>query len=325
MEDIGKLNRRIYMRSNIITVLLAAALALGMAGPAHSAGKTVGVVMTGDLPRYKEAYDAFNKEMARLNLGPDKVDVYLQTPNPDRMSWVNSVRKFVGVGANVIVTFGAPATLAALAETGDIPVVYAYVYDPISCGLNNKNATGVSSKVPMITLFKTLKSIKPFTKLAVIYNPDEKDSVVQLDEAKSNGTSLGFSVLEVGCRNTAELKTKVPNAVKDADAVFITCSAVAGKEAAAIMKLAGAAGKPTVGLSSDFSEKGALVSLGPSAAEQGEMAARSVEKLLSGGSPGTMPVESAKKIDLVLNLKASGALGLKIPFDVLNAATKVIK
>jgi len=308
------------------TVLLAVALALALAGTARSADKTVGVVMTGDLPRYKEAYDAFKAELAKLNLGPDKVDVYLQTPNPDKMSWVNSVRKFVGVGANVIVTFGAPATLTALAETGDIPVVYAYVYDPIACGLNNRNATGVSSKVPLVTLLKTLKSIKPFSKLAVVYNPDEKDSVVQLDEAKANGATLGFTVIEVGCRSVSELKSKVPDAVKNADAVFITCSAVAGKEASAIMKLAAAAGKPTVGLSSvDFAEKGALVTLAPSPAEQGELAAKHTEKLLMGASPSNVPVESAKKIDLVLNLKTAGSLGLKIPFDVLNAATKVIK
>jgi len=307
------------------TVMLAVALALALAGTARSADKTVGVVMTGDLPRYKEAYDAFKAELAKLNLGPDKVDVYLQTPNPDKMSWVNSVRKFVGVGANVIVTFGAPATLTALAETGDIPVVYAYVYDPIACGLNNKNATGVSSKVPLVTLLRTLKSIKPFSKLAVVYNPNEKDSVVQLEEAKTNGASLGFSVLEVGCKSVSELKSKVPAAVKKADALFITCSAVAGKEASAIMKLAAAAGKPTVGLSSDFAEKGALVTLAPSPAEQGELAAKHTAKVLAGGSPSNMPVESAKKIDLVLNLKSSGALGIKIPFDVLNAATKVIK
>jgi len=309
----------------IRTALLAVALALTFSGAAHAAGKVVGVVFTGDLPRYQEAYGAFKKELVKLNLGPDKVEVYLQAPNPDKMSWVNSVRKFVGVGADVVVTFGAPATLTALAETSNIPVVYGYVYDPISCGLNNKNATGVSSKVPMVTLLKTLKSIKPFAKLAVIYNPDEKDSMVQLDEAKSNGGSLGFSIVDVSCKTTAELKSKVPDAVKKADAVFITCSAVAGKDASAIMKLAGAAGKPTVGLSSDFAEKGALVTLAPSPSEQGELAARQVEKLLTGSSPSTVPVESAKKIDLVLNLKASGALGLKIPFDVLNAATKVIK
>jgi ABC-type uncharacterized transport system substrate-binding protein len=50
-----------------------------------------------------------------------------------------------------------------------------------------------------------------------------------------------------------------------------------------------------------------------------------VVSLLGGAKPSTVPVESAKKIDLILNLKAAGALGMKVPFDVLNAATKVIK
>jgi ABC-type uncharacterized transport system substrate-binding protein len=40
---------------------------------------------------------------------------------------------------------------------------------------------------------------------------------------------------------------------------------------------------------------------------------------------GGIAVENARKVDLVLNLKAAASLDLKVPFDVLNAATKVIK
>jgi len=253
------------------------------------------------------------------------VDVYLQTPNPDPMSWTNSVRKFVGVGADVIVTFGSAATQTALKETDDIPVVYAFVFDPQACGAQKKNAVGVSSKVPMVTLLKTLKSVTPFARLAVVYNPAEKCSVVELDEVKKNSAGLGFQVNEVGCGGVGEIKGKLASVIGSSDAIYISTSAVAGVGAPGILSAAAKEKKPVVSLSPDLVETGVLLTLAPTPSEQGELAASLVAKILSGSKPASLGVESSRKVDLVLNLKSAKALDLKVPFDVLNAATKVIK
>ncbi|MBI5189442.1 MAG: ABC transporter substrate-binding protein [Nitrospirae bacterium] len=313
------------MRSNKIIMMLLCLLVLGFSGRAEAAEKSIGVVMSGDVQRYQDAHKAFVGALAKHGFDQNKVEIFVQTPNPDPMSWTNSVRKFVGVGVDVIVTYGAPAALAALKETSSIPVVFSYVYDPQSCGLKKGNSTGVSSKVPMTTLLKTLKSITPFAKIAVIYNPDEKDSVVQLDEIKKSASGLGFQVSEVAARSASEVKGKVPGAAKDSDCVYISCSAVVSREAVGIIGATNKAKTPAVTQVAGLAEKGALLALAPSSAEQGEAAAEQVAKILKGGSPSGMEVENAKRVDLVLNLKAANTLGLKVPFDVLNAATKVIK
>jgi ribosomal protein L7/L12 len=36
-------------------------------------------------------------------------------------------------------------------------------------------------------------------------------------------------------------------------------------------------------------------------------------------------VEQPKKIDMIINIREATEMGLKIPFDLLSAATKVIK
>lgn len=304
---------------------LLAIMALWFAGSAAAADRTVGVVLSADLPRYEEAYKAFVAELARSGFDRSKVDVYLQTPNPDVMSWTNSVRKFIGVGADVIVTFGSAATQTAIRETDDIPVVYAFVYDPQACGFQKKNATGVSSKVPVVTLLKTLKSVTPFARLAVAYNASEKCSVVELDEVKKNSAGLGFQVSDVGCGGVGEIKGKVSGAIGTADALYISSSAVVAMGARGAMSVAAKAKKPVVTLSPDLVEAGALLTLAPAPSEQGELAASLVAKILSGAKPASLSVENARKVDLVLNLKSAKALDLKVPFDVLNAATKVIK
>ena len=313
------------MRVNKMVFILLAAMVLGFAGSAWPAEKSIGVVLSGNLPRYQEAEKAFVGALSRAGFDPSRVSIYVQAPNPDPMSWTNSVRKFVAVDVDVIVAYGAPAALAALKETRSIPVVFSYVYDPESCGAKRANSTGVSAKVPMVTLLRTLKSISPFSRLAVVYNPEERDSVVQLEEAKRNSTGLGFQVMGVGVRNSGEIKGRVGKAVGGADSVYISCSAVVDRGASSIIGIANKAKVPSITQVSGSAEKGALLALAPSPAEQGEIAAEMVARILNGASVSGIPMEGAKKVDLVLNLKAADALGLKVPFDVLNIATKVIK
>jgi len=306
----------------ILVLLFIMVTAICVPG-AFAAGKTIGVIFSGDLPRYQEAHKAFMATLSRAGYDPSKVAVYVQTPNPDQMSWTNSVRKFIGVEADVIVAYGAAAALTAVRETSKIPVVFADVYDPAACGSKTKNSTGASSKVPMVTLLRTMKSIKPFTRLAVVYNPDEKDSVVQLEEVMKDAPALGFQPVEVKVRSTSQARPGVQRAA--ADCVYISCSAAVDKDASGIIEASNRKRIPVIAQVSGMAEKGALLALAPSAAEQGDMAAGMVARILQGVPVSSIGVESARKIDLVLNLKAANSLSLKVPFEVLNAATKVIK
>jgi putative ABC transport system substrate-binding protein len=102
-------------------------------------------------------------------------------------------------------------------------------------------------------------------------------------------------------------------------------SAVANEALDAIIKTAQTAKIPTISQTGASAEKGVILTLAPSATEQGEAAARMTAKLLSGEKPASIAPEVPKLIELVLNLKEATALGLKPSVDLISDATKVIK
>lgn len=291
--------------------------------PAFAAEKTVGVVMSGNIGYYQEIHRAFVAELAREGLDHRKIDTLLQMPSPDPMSWTNATRKLVVAEVDVLVTYGAPAALAAIKETKSVPLVFAGVYDPAACGVAARNVTGISSKVPLTSLLKYLKKIVPFTKLAIVYNELEPDSVKQAEELAQLEGQYGFQTVRMSVKKTEDAK-KLSFAGK-ADAVLISVSSVVNEALDAVVKNAHAANAPTISQLGGTAEHGVILSLAPSATEQGEAAARLTARLLRGEKPASLPSEVPKLVELVLNLKEAGTMGLKVPFDLITDATRVIK
>jgi len=310
-----------------VALFTAATLIIPMSVPVAEASTpelTVGVVMSYKLPQFEKAHKSFLAALEKEGYGPNNVTVYVQSPNPDKMSWENSIRKFVSVGVDVIVTYGAPATTTALASAGDIPVVFSFVYSPEVRNVDGSNATGVGFKVPVRTLLKTLKTLKDFNRLAVVYCPLDGDSKAQLAEVGAVSSELKFSIVEIAVKNTGDVSSSLKGISNKADSIFL-CSSVNNEEASETIRIAKASGLPTATVVNEFAESGATLSLGPSAEEQGLMAARRVILILGGGSAKDTPVENSKQVDLVLNVQAVNSMGMKVPFELLNTATRVIK
>ena len=308
--------RRLFL---ILLVITAASVWMPT-GEGVAAEKTVGVVMTGSIPYYKDIHKAFSEGLAAEGLGSGNVEVVVQTPTPEPMSWANSVRKLVAIGANVIVTYGAPATLTALAETSDVPIVFAGVYDPKELGIPGKNATGISSTVPVASLVKNLKAISGFSTLGVVYSTAEKDTVLQANdvarlEATYNYRSTKFNVKRQ--EDTAKISS--------VDALFLTTGCAAMHCVTNIISAVRKAKIPTATTIGGGEQSGIILTLSANPQEQGREAAKMTARVMKGEKPSSLPIEQPRKIDLIINLKEATDMGLKVPFDLLTSATRVIK
>ena len=82
---------------------------------------------------------------------------------------------------------------------------------------------------------------------------------------------------------------------------------------------------PAVYSSSEFADDGGLMTLAVSTDERYREAARYVDRILRGAKPADLAVEEPTRLDLVVNLEAARALGIKIPSSILVRADRVIE
>ena len=308
------------MKRHIILIAIITALLSVAVVQAYAAEKTIGVIMTGDIPYYKAIHKAFLAGLSEHGFGPGKVNVVLQTPAPEAMSWTNAARKLIAIDADVIVAYGAPATLAVVHESSAIPIVFAGVYDPQAVGITGKNITGISSRVPVASVIKNLKGISNFSKLGVVYNDAEKDTVRQAEEVKNLEGQFGFQSVKFNIKRFGDA-AKISNV----DALFITTSCSAMQCVDNVVGVARKGKIPTATTISGGEDRGIILTIAASPQEQGKEAAEMASKILGGAKASTVPMESPKRIEMIINLKETTAIDLKVPFDTLTSATKVIK
>jgi putative ABC transport system substrate-binding protein len=280
----------------------------------------VGVILTGDAPYYREIHESFLEGLKAESYGPEKIEIILQKPVPNPMSWTNAVRKLVTFDAKVILSYGAPATLTAMKEASGIPIVFAAVYRPEDMGISSKNATGIGLDVPVAGILKKLKAIVDYSKLGIVYSGSEADTVIQVRKAQALSETMNF---------TAEMidlaKRKGALNLSGLDAIFLTTSCAGMRCVEDIIGLARKAGIPTAASLGGAAEKGVLLTISADTREQGAVASAMVARVLNGSSPSDIESKKATKIEFIVNLREAESLGLKVPFDLLAGATRAIK
>lgn len=288
----------------------------------HAADRLIAAIMSSDQPRYRDAHRSFVKTLAARGYSAATTEIILQSPNPDSLSWSNTIRKFNAYKPDLILAYGAPAALVAMKESAGIPVVSADIY---ATGKPVKGLCGVSSRVPMITLLKTLQDITPYQRVGILYTTLEAGSKRQADDLKQAAMQLGVHVVEGDFATSAALAAGLHKFVKNSDVIIATESYIVSHNFDHILKHATEQSKPVASTMPDSAEKGALVSLEISPQEQGRLAAEIAITILQGTDPEHLSLVAPRRIDLIVNLRVARKMGINLPFSVLGNATRVLK
>jgi ABC-type uncharacterized transport system substrate-binding protein len=235
----------------------------------------------------------------------------------------------------IVAPGGAEVALAAKSATAKIPIVFELGGDPVALGLVDSlsrpggNLTGVSSLSVEVSRkrLEFMREVRPGANLfAVAINPASPTSESQSRNLEAAAHSLGVELVVL--RASAERDfSGMFTAVREGGAGGLVFSsdpyfAYRSNQLAA---LAVRDRVPAIMQSRDFPLAGGLMSYGGDFSQSHRQAGRHTGRVLKGQKPSDLPVQRVTKVELFINLKAAGALGLSFPASLLTSADRVIE
>jgi putative ABC transport system substrate-binding protein len=243
--------------------------------------------------------------------------------------------EIVGRKPDLIVVTSTPGTQATQRATREIPVVFIGVSDPVASGIvanlarPSENITGVSNFLPATTgkLLELLKTAAPGTSRAgIIYNPDNSGKLLELDELRRAGQTLGIAIEALELRSSDGIDRVFKMSIEvHCDALVTLQDGVTLANRSRIVGYAATNRLPAIYQIREFVEAGGLLSYGLNYCDHYRRGAYYADKILKGVKPSDLPVELPTKFELVINLKTAKALRLAIPQALLATADEVIE
>jgi len=278
--------------------------------------------MTGDIPYYGAIHESLVAELNSRYAGSEKIEIILQRPFPDSISWSNAARKLIAFDVDLLVAYGSPATQAVIHEKSRIPLVYAGLYEPDKAGVNAKNVTGCGFRVPLSSILRYFKRIKTINTLGIVFSSVEEDSVRQYETMQLMAEEQDIKVEKINIRSKTDLDKL--QTIKS-DVVFISGSSMAYLWLDDIMGSLEKKQIPAAAIFPDVTESGVLMTLYQPPQFQGEMAADMVWQVLHGTKPTDISAYTFRDTELVFNLVEAKHIGINFPIQLLIEATRVIE
>ena len=262
-----------------------------------------------------------------------KIDLLGGEGDPGRLNGL--VADIKAQRPDVIIAITSPAVVALKEAKLTIPVVFAFVPDPVGLGIVESlarpggNFTGVTYSESTLggkRLELLLDAIAGTTKIAVLWNPSFPGHADALESIRTSASTRGIEVFSRELKGVEDLDSAFGDAVraKARAAVFMADNVMFGNRKR-VAELALKHHLPTIHSFPPEVRDGGLMFYGPSNEENYQRNAALADKILKGARPSELPVEQPTKFELIFNLKTAKALGLTIPESFLLRADELIE
>jgi putative ABC transport system substrate-binding protein len=241
--------------------------------------------------------------------------------------------EFVQKKVDVIVT-SAYGVVAAKQATSTIPIVFAAYGDAVSNGIVGSlarpggNVTGLSIQPRELSSkrLELLRDIIPnVRRLAALVNANYSGVAQEVIGIRTASAALNIEANILEIQTADDIEAALATLAGQTDALYVYSEPLTNSNRHQIIRAATAAKIPTIFGFREFVDAGGLISYGPDFTDLFKRAAEFADKILRGAPPADMPVQQPVKFDLIINLKAAKALGLKISETVLIRADEVIE
>jgi len=237
-----------------------------------------------------------------------------------------------------VLVAGSPIVAAAAKNASStVPIVFAGVGDPVASGIvaslarPGGNVTGTAAGVSDPAFggkwLQMLKEAVPgVSHVAVLANRSNRSNSPYFMgvEAAARAMKVRVDVFDAG--NDAQLEQAFAAIARSgAQGMIVSTDPFLFTVRARLVSFAASKQLPAMYFFKNFVDEGGLMSYGANIEDSYRRAAPYVDKILKGAKPADLPIEQPTHFELVINLKAAKALGLRIPQSLLIRAEHVIE
>ena len=309
------------MMKKLTAVLIAVLLCLSAVSVAEGTYR-VGVCQLVQHVALDAATQGFRDALTE-KLG-DAVSFDVQNASGDSSTCSTIVNTFVSGGVDLIMANATPALQAAVAATGDIPILGTSVTDYATAldidnwsGATGMNVSGTSDLAPLDQQAEMLHELFPDAKtVGLLYCSAEPNSKYQVDVITGYLTALGYVCVEYTFADSNDVASVTQNACDGSDVLYIPTDNTAASCTEAIRNVVEPAGKPVIageeGICAGCGVATLSISYYDLGYATGEMA---YEVLVNGADISAMNVRFAPNVTKEYNAELCGLLGIQVPDD----------
>jgi ABC-type uncharacterized transport system substrate-binding protein len=242
--------------------------------------------------------------------------------------------ELVRLGVDVIVVSGPREIEAARGATTTTPIVAIAAPDLVASGLiaslarPGGNITGLTLGAPGIggKYVELLREAVPsVTRVAVLITRQPVTGVLEAMQDKARALNVALPA-PTFLHAPDEFDAAFARVKRDkAGGLVFPSDGVADPQRRQLVSLAAKYRLPAIYPQREYVEAGGLMAYGPNAVDLHRRAAAYVDKILKGAKPAELPMEQPAKLDLLLNLKTAGALGVAFPATLVTRADEVVR
>ena len=239
---------------------------------------------------------------------------------------------FVSDKVDLICAIATPSAQAAYnsAMNSDIPVVYTAVTDPIAAKLANEdgtpvgNVTGTSDELPIKAQLEMIREMLPdATKIGIMYTTSEVNSVSALEKYKDLAGDYGFTIVEKGVTQTADISLATDELLDEVDCISNLTDNTVVNSLATILDKANEKNIPVFGSEIEQVKIGCVAAEGLDYIALGKQTGKMAAQILKGEKKASeMNFETITEPGFYVNTAVAENLGITVPQDLADNAVE---